>query len=204
MRATVQDISAFIRITWRICQAQAAQLPSPSFWFSGSGGSLRIYLPNKFSGTTDAVHQRLHFEKPYSSPRWCSGKESVCQCRRLKRGKFNPWAGKIPWGRKWQPIPVFLPEKFHGQRSLASNCPLGHKSQTQWSTHTYTHMHSTPVVPMVGGFLPPKNIWRMSGNMFSFHNWEVMLLGPSGQRPGMPLNVLRSTGPLPQTENYPV
>ena len=27
---------------------------------------------------------------------------------------------KIPWRRKWQPTPVFLPEKFHGQRSLAN------------------------------------------------------------------------------------
>ena len=24
----------------------------------------------------------------------------------------------IPWSRKWQPTPVFLPEKSHGQRSL--------------------------------------------------------------------------------------
>ena len=31
----------------------------------------------------------------------------------------NPWVGKIPWGRKWQPTPVFLPGDFHGQRSLA-------------------------------------------------------------------------------------
>ena len=29
------------------------------------------------------------------------------------------WVGKIPCSRKWQPIPVFLPGKFHGQRSLA-------------------------------------------------------------------------------------
>ena len=42
-----------------------------------------------------------------------SGKESVCQCRR--RG-FNPWVGKIPWRRKWQPTPVSLPGKSHGQR----------------------------------------------------------------------------------------
>ena len=27
--------------------------------------------------------------------------------------------GKIPWKRKWQPIPAFLPGKSHGQRSLA-------------------------------------------------------------------------------------
>ena len=32
--------------------------------------------------------------------------------------RFDPWAGKIPWSRKCRPIPVFLPGKFHGQRSL--------------------------------------------------------------------------------------
>ena len=47
-----------------------------------------------------------------------SGERSACQCRRHKRSGFNPWAGKIPWRRKWQPTPVFLPGKFHGQRSL--------------------------------------------------------------------------------------
>jgi len=31
---------------------------------------------------------------------------------------FNPWVGKILWKRKWQPTPVFLPGKSHGQRSL--------------------------------------------------------------------------------------
>ena len=45
-------------------------------------------------------------------PRWLNGKESACQCR---RHGFSPWVGKIPWRRKWQPTPVFLP----GQRSLA-------------------------------------------------------------------------------------
>ena len=49
-----------------------------------------------------------------------SSKESGCQCR---RHRFNPWVGKIPWRRKWQPIPVFLPEKSHGQRSLEGYSP---------------------------------------------------------------------------------
>ena len=31
----------------------------------------------------------------------------------------NPWVRKFPWRRKWQPTPVFLPGKSHGQRSLA-------------------------------------------------------------------------------------
>ena len=56
-------------------------------------------------------------------PRWCSGKESACQCRRCKIHSFNPWVGKIPWSRKWQPTPVFLLEKSHWQRSLAGYSP---------------------------------------------------------------------------------
>ena len=52
------------------------------------------------------------------------GKESACQCR---RPRFNPWVKKISWRREWQPTPVFLSGKFHGQRSLAGCSPLGHK-----------------------------------------------------------------------------
>ena len=51
-------------------------------------------------------------------PRWCSGKEFACQCRRHKRHEFDPLVGKILWKRKWQPAPLFLPGKSHGQRSL--------------------------------------------------------------------------------------
>ena len=32
--------------------------------------------------------------------------------------QFDPWVEKIAWRRKWQPTPVFLPGKSHGQRSL--------------------------------------------------------------------------------------
>ena len=42
--------------------------------------------------------------------RWCSGKESACQYRRLRRLVFHPWVGKSLWSRKWQPLLVFLPE----------------------------------------------------------------------------------------------
>ena len=50
---------------------------------------------------------------PKGLPRWCSGKEPACQCRRHKRPRFNLWVGKIPWRRKWQPTPLFLPGKSH-------------------------------------------------------------------------------------------
>ena len=49
-------------------------------------------------------------------------KEFSCQCRSHRRPRFDAWVGKIPWRRKWQPTAVFLPGKFHGQRSL-----WGHK-----------------------------------------------------------------------------
>ena len=47
-----------------------------------------------------------------------SGKESACDTGDIMRHGFDPWAGKIPWRRTWQPTPVFLPGKSHGQRSL--------------------------------------------------------------------------------------
>ena len=59
--------------------------------------------------------------------RWRSGEESACQCRRRKGSGFNPLVAKIPWRRKWQPTPVFLPGKFHGQRSLVGYSSWGHK-----------------------------------------------------------------------------
>ena len=54
--------------------------------------------------------------------RWLSGKESTCQCRRYR---FDPWFGKTPQRRKWQPSPVFLLGKSHGQRGLAGYSPWG-------------------------------------------------------------------------------
>ena len=60
-------------------------------------------------------------------PWWLSGKESTCQCRRHKRPRSDPWVRKIPCRKKWQPTPVFLPGKFHGQSSLAGYIPWGSK-----------------------------------------------------------------------------
>ena len=60
-------------------------------------------------------------------PRWLSGKESACQCRRCRRHEFDLWVGKIPWRRKWQPISVFFPGECHEQRSLVGYSPWGRK-----------------------------------------------------------------------------
>ena len=63
---------------------------------------------------------------------WLSGKESTCSRRRCR---FDPWVGKIPWRRKWQPTPVFLPGKSHGrgvcQATVHGVVRVNHNLQTQ-------------------------------------------------------------------------
>ena len=54
-------------------------------------------------------------------------KESACQCRKCKKPEFHPWVGKIPWSRKWQPTPVFLSGKSHGQRNMVGYSLQGQK-----------------------------------------------------------------------------
>ena len=57
------------------------------------------------------------------------------------RRVFDPWVGKIPWRRKWQPTPVFLYVESHGQRSLVGYSPRGHK-ESDTSESDLTCMHA--------------------------------------------------------------
>ena len=54
--------------------------------------------------------------------------------RYCRRRRFDPWVGKIPLRREWQPTPVFLPGASHGQRSLVGYSPRCHKESdmTEW------------------------------------------------------------------------
>ena len=51
---------------------------------------------------------------------------------RHRRDGFDPWVGQMPWRRKWQPTPEFLPGKSYGQRGLAGGIA---KSWTELSMH---------------------------------------------------------------------
>ena len=51
-----------------------------------------------------------------------NSKAAILWCSVVLRYQFDPWAGKIPWRRAWQPTPVFLPGESHGQRSLKTFC----------------------------------------------------------------------------------
>ena len=70
-------------------------------------------------------------------PRLLSGEESTWQCRWCRRREFASWVRKIPWRRKWQPAPVFLPWKPHGQRSLVGYSLWGRKELE--TTERLTH-----------------------------------------------------------------
>ena len=84
----------------------------------------RPLLPSKCDGhrvrnTPDC----LSLPTPEGLPRWHTAKDPACQCRRHKRPGFDPWVGKIPQRRAWQPTPIFLPGESHEQRSLADYSP---------------------------------------------------------------------------------
>ena len=72
---------------------------------------------------------------------WLRGKESACRCKKHKRCGFDSWIRKIPWKRKWQPTIVFLPGKFHGQRSLIGYSPRGGE-ELDTTEHGGVYMHT--------------------------------------------------------------
>ena len=107
-------------------------------WIEGPG---RVRsMGSQESDTTKQLN--YHHRNLSGLPRWYSSKEPVCQCRRHRKGSFDPWVGKIPMKKAWQPTPVFLPGKFHGQRSLVGYSPWDHKGSDMTEWLTYTHIPS--------------------------------------------------------------
>ena len=69
-----------------------------------------------------------HFEFVCLSPyHYFPGDSVVKNCLQYRRHRFDPRVKKISWRKKWQPTPVFLPEKSHGQRSQAGCNPWGRR-----------------------------------------------------------------------------
>ena len=70
--------------------------------------------------------------------------EPTCQCRRLG---FDPWVGKLPWRRKWQPSPVSLPGKSHGNGSCKR---VGRSLATKQSMELGSHRISPGSISLPG------------------------------------------------------
>ena len=89
----------------------------------------------------------------------------------MQETRFDLWVGKIPWRRKWQPTPVFLPGKSHGQRSLSGYSPWGCKESDMTYqliltvkvilANTYSTYYMPGKVPStVSTYLILNNPWR--------------------------------------------
>ena len=100
-------------------------------WLDGLTASMdmslsRLWEMVKDMGSQRAGHDWVNNNNNQTSglPSWSGGKKSACKCRKCE---FYSWVRKIPWRRKWQPTPVFLPRKSHGQRSLVGHSVWGCK-----------------------------------------------------------------------------
>ena len=112
----------------------------------------QVFLPRESHGQRRLVDYNSWGHRESNTPeqhtirskglsRWLSGKR-IClpmqEMQETQRHRFNPLIGKIPWRRKWQRTPVFLPGKFHGQRSLESYSPWDGRVGHDWAcTHSF-------------------------------------------------------------------
>ena len=131
------------------------------------GSPLSLWQAALWAGTWAGLTANRNFPPAGQFLKWAwswgfpvaHGKDSACQSRRRKRHRFDPWFGKIPWRRKWQPTPVFLPGKSCGQMSLVGYSPWGleeldmteqlsaHTHRADKYTHIHTHTHTQFILP---------------------------------------------------------
>ena len=127
-------------------------------------GDLHLHHPQSLSGV--ALLACAYVCVCVGLPWWLRWQRICLQCR---RPGFNPWLGKIPWRREWQPTPVFLPGEFPGQRSLGGYSPWGvAKRRTQLSNqHPHTYMYAIGSVSLENSntlpySYPTSNTWEIT------------------------------------------
>ena len=128
---------------------QTTWVYSPAFWRSESGVSLAglkqgviravflLEIPGRVCSHRPPHHPTSFplYPPPTLAPREGFPGGSVVKnlpaMQRWRRCGFDPWVRKIPWRRKWQPTPVFLPGKSQGQKSQVDYNPRGHKESNR-------------------------------------------------------------------------
>ena len=114
---------------------------------------------------------------PNWTRRWLSGKESTCQCKSCRRGRFDSWVGKTPWRRKWQLVPVFWTEEPcgwqpTGSRRVRYGWACTHACTNFQTKRNYLDSSKTVLRDFPGGPVvkhPPCN----AGDMGSSAVWEL-------------------------------
>ena len=87
----------------------------------------KIVICNKITRSVLVLQSRFIVPSGAASGSFSGGSDGKIICLQCCRPGFNPWVGKMPWRRKRQPTPVFLPEKFHGGRNFIGYSPWGHR-----------------------------------------------------------------------------
>ena len=156
----VTSLSLFTFMLWR-----TKWQPTPVFLPGESQGWGSLVGCRLWGRTESDTTERLHSPMAALGLPWSlSGQESACQCR---RPGFDPRIGKISWRRKWQPTPVFLPGKSHGQRSLAGYDPWGHRRvRLDWVTKTTANN---------GNFNDTQYNWTVIKKLYSLQGIKYLL-----------------------------
>ena len=94
-------------------------LPDPGIKLESPVSQMDSLLLNRFPGGSEVKASALQWGRP----------------------AFDPWIRKMPWRRKWQPAPVFLPVESHGWRSLVGYSPRGRK-ESNTTERLHTHLHT--------------------------------------------------------------
>ena len=108
------------------------------FWILNNVGELLIqksktklkWIKQKslYQMSRSSTHCKLPHCSVWGFPGSSDNKESACNVG--DPGDLG--VGKIPWSREWQPIPLFLPREYHGQRSLAGYSPVRELQRIAW------------------------------------------------------------------------
>ena len=99
------------------------------------------------------------------------GSEVKSFCFQCGRPGFDPWVRKIPWRKKWQPTPVFLPRESHGWRSLVDPSPWGCKESDTTEWLHYLSLSLERVLNEAPGYLGLRTLSRRREHVLS--KWEL-------------------------------
>ena len=163
-------------VLWKSCIFAKLE-PSPRVGACGLPGPFLSALPH-CAPFPSGLPSGAVVENPPANDQW----------RRRKRLRFDPWVGKIPWRRKRQSTPAFLPGEFHGQRRLVGYSPWGHK-ELDTIEHTHTHTHTHTYVPF-----PPSEASTSWNHM---DDWPRPLLSPTLENADIAMNFWGLAGWIP-------
>ena len=109
--------------------------------------------------------QRVRHDWMHTHTECGAGVKNLYQRRKCKRWGFDPWVGKIPWTRKWQLIPIFVPAESHGQRSMTSHSPWDCRVGHSWA-------HTLKTNEIVSANLYSHNMWKLQFLHIFANNWH--------------------------------